>query len=245
MYPCLVDVFTQDECLNIINKLDGIKEYWTYRCSNGPSSTYTLGAATYQDCHDLDNYYKSSIATNKIILNTFSQEYERILEVLNKEVGPSELEYDLSVPGFNIFVNDSEKQFSLLSLGDVITHTDFVDDTHDKIFQKKYKNINHDEKISFTLSLELPRGGSGISVWGDSSLDKYDHDQEFSKIIKKIGYYNNNKPSIVNYYVGKAFIFSGRYPHQVTPTVKYYLGDRRITIQGHAINCDGKFRWFV
>jgi hypothetical protein len=245
MYPCLVDVFNENECKDIVKKLDNIKDSWIKRVDSHPCLTYTLGATTYHQTDYLDGYYKIYKENNKIILDNFGTEFEKILEVLNKQVGNSELENSLAVPGFNIFTNTSENKISIVSIEGMNVHTDFVDEAHKKVFEKKYKKIDYEEKISFTLALELPRGGSGLSIWGDSSLNKYDHDHEFSKIIKKIGFYKNDQPSIVNYYVGKAFIFSGKYPHQVTPTVKYYQGDRRITIQGHAIKCDGKYRWFV
>ena len=48
---------------------------------------------------------------------------------------------------------------------------------------------------------------------------------------------------VAPYTVGKLFYHTGHVLHQIIPGYKLQEGDRRITLQGHGIKCDGK--WII
>ena len=131
-----------------------------------------------------------------------------------------------------------------------------------------HKEFDLEDQLSFTLPIELPTHGGGLWLWdwleldteqidnfnfqGDENKDTYikevmkDIDPRESKEFWENGSlpfkYNpiyDTKPMVVPYTVGKLFYHVGHILHQIIPGYNLQPGDRRITLQGHGIKCDG------
>ena len=131
-----------------------------------------------------------------------------------------------------------------------------------------YNEVDLEDQLSFTLPIELPTHGGGLWLWdwlkldqeqidnfnfqGDENKDEYikkhmeDMDPRESKefwgngsVPLEYSPIYDTKPMVVPYTVGKLFYHVGHILHQIIPGYKLQPGDRRITLQGHGIKCDG------
>lgn len=249
--PVFINLLSESETEEYLSKLISLKNEWR-QWTDGDINMpyYVMGATSYADARiNKKIYYKIKNYYNKILLDNFSDLYEKILYELNKCIGPSELEDSLAYPGFHIMGDeDPYPQKIIIDFPDDYIdkrHQDHIYNYHLDTLKNKYSDVNTDENFSFTLSLKLPRGGAGLSLWTGGELKKYKSDSQFELDIEEKGFYKNRnveEPDVVPYTEGKMFIFSGNIFHQVAPIYQCYSDDRRITLQGHSVLCDGVWR---
>ena len=136
-----------------------------------------------------------------------------------------------------------------------------------------FDEVDLEEPLSFTLPIELPENGGGLWVWDWLSLDddwirkfNFQDDSQKDSTIKKFmedvdprenkEFWDNGslpfdynaiydtKPMVIPYTVGKLFYHTQHILHQIIPGYKPSNVDRRITLQGHGIKCDGIWRLY-
>jgi hypothetical protein len=246
-----IDLLSQDETKEYLSRVVSLRQEWR-ELTDGDISMpyYVLGATSYGDARTNPKiYYKIKNYYNRVLRSNFDDLYKKIIIELNNFIGPSELEDALAYPGFHIMGDDSASTESreIEFPSDYVQkrHQDHIYNYHLEVLRDKYSDVNLENNFSFTLSLKLPRGGSGLSVWSDGSLKHYESNQQFEIDIRDNGFYKNKdveEPEIIPYKEGSMFLFSGNLYHQVAPLYRYYLDDRRITMQGHSVLCDNVWR---
>jgi hypothetical protein len=246
-----IDLLSKEETEEYLSRVLSLRQEWR-EWTDGDINMpyYVLGATSYADARiNSKIYYKIKNYYNRILLENFDDLYKKIIIELNNFIGPSELEDALAYPGFHIMGDDStstesrEIEFPTDYIGK--RHQDHIYNYHLEVLRDKYSDVNLEDNFSFTLSLKLPRGGSGLSVWSNGNLKHYESNQQFEIDIRDNGFYKDSgieEPEVIPYKEGSMFLFSGNLYHQVAPLYRYYLDDRRITLQGHSVMCDGVWR---
>lgn len=257
-YVGYIDIFSQKECADIINKIDSLRNEWTmFRESSYKDGVveqpplWSLGASSSRDLKKgIKYYHKIKSKENEILLNNFNSMYTNVLESIEPYFGNVELESDLALPGFFIFGEKEKRNFTLKAKIPEnwynMIHRDELYSAHYDFLKTKYKKVENYKIISITLSILLPQNGSGLCVW-DEELSKFDTNKDFAKEIIDCKVYENfelGMPTIVPYITGSAFCFSGNSYHQIAPICTIYPEDRRVTLQAHGMVCDGAWRLF-
>ena len=136
-------------------------------------------------------------------------------------------------------------------------------------YWNQYDVVDLEETLSFTLPVELPKNGGGLWLWDWLELDvdqintfNFQDDEGKDATIKnmmkdprdekefwlnesvsfKYDPIYDTKPMVVPYEVGKLFYHTGHVLHQIIPGYQLDGDDRRITLQGHGIKCDGVWK---
>lgn len=247
--PKLIELLLPSETDDYLSRLFSIRHEWR---SWLKGAVDVMGAASYVDAKENKKiYYKIKDYYNKVLMENFSDLYDKILLELTKNIGPSKLEDCLAYPGFHIMRGGgAESKLIQTNFPDEyinMRHKDHIYNYHLDILNEKYSKVDTSDNLSFTLSLKLPKAGSGLSIWSDGALKNLESNSKFELEIKKNGFYKNRdivEPEIITYKPGSMFLFSGNLYHQVTPIYKCYPDDMRITLQGHAVLCDNVWRWY-
>ncbi len=152
-------------------------------------------------------------------------------------------------------------------------HFDHQYEEHDNYWEQ-FDKVDLENAFSFTLPVELPKYGGGLWLWNwrevpeldevfnfnDSdgkviAFKKYmdDFDPRYDKAFWKnktspaLSEYDpiyDDKPIVLPYQVGRAFYHFGPVWHQIMPGYKLSDTDRRISLQGHGVKCDGVWRLY-
>jgi len=246
-----INVLNDNDVNKTIHAIENLYDYWVQRHN---IDSYILGAALYEHQKDyggIINYFNIAKIMNPILLENFGWLYEILLEKLSIELAePFEITDIIGYPGFHIFGHPHGKLNSDVSIQMMQTllaniHSDIqgnlLVDYWKETFQSDFDLSN---PMSFTLALELPKNGAGLSTWGINDYEKNDDYEKYLKSLdyKKFPYEYLGPPDIVPYTVGNMFYFFGDMLHQIAPAYKMDYNDRRITMQGHAIKCKGIWR---
>ena len=127
-------------------------------------------------------------------------------------------------------------------------------------------------QLSFTFSIKLPHSGAGIALWnlpkeynykanalknGEKIIERYENVQyvkdtqklknleqpwKYDELFNAEGDLGKFIPHVIPHLEGHAFWYHGMVMHQMILGQNFKKGDYRITFQGHALKCDGKWR---
>jgi hypothetical protein len=199
-----------------------------------PASFFTLGVASYQDltspvpgvaAHD---YYQRAPIYNAIILNRLSWLLERVRSTLECWLdAPAHFSERLAVPGFHIFEEPAipradgasihcDLQYQLINWNDGAPPPDLIN------------------PISFTLPIELPRGGGGLNCW-DLSYEEVPVLLRQHRVSTVGEVIRHRKKTFHPYSLGVMAVHSGHQVHQIGPSPVVQPEDQRITLQGHGL----------
>ena len=250
-----VDVFTADQCKRIEDTLDKMDSLWINRsCTprfayeNSTKSIrapfWTLGAVSYLDAvEDYARYHKLKTVMNPVLKKKFGWMYDIICEKFEEEFGcPVVIDDVLAHPGFHIF---SAKKGQIISEGHVRLFETALGSIHVDIQYKEHweywQTYNHadlDNQMTWTIPVKLPKHGGGLYTW----------DVEVDPAVFNYNTNENKKPDVSptanKYYEGQMTYFFRHLLHQMMPGVKVSPDDRRLTVQGHGIKCDGVWRLY-
>jgi hypothetical protein len=235
-----------------IAAVDALSPAWRRR-DMPPIDFFTLGAASYLDATaDLDAYHQSAAALNPTLQEHFSWLYDRVIDRLSKVFGACALHNPLAYPGFHVFghrpgaANNGFTRRAMEGLTASV-HADRQFEPHGAVWST-FSDVDLTNTMTFTLPLELPTNGAGVCFWGDDSFAAYDNDSAYTQHIKNNFDYralrNLEAPHVVPYSAGTLFYFMGLARHQIAPTLSLQPHDRRITLQGHGVRCDGVWRLY-
>ena len=218
------EFLTQEECVQISEKVLGLKSHWEPRL--GPYQFATLGCAAYLDAAEAATEYahKSSIL-NPIMQQTFQEVYEKIRLYFSR-ILDAEAYYDevYSYPGFHLFQLD----------GNEVSKDNPADRAH---FDYQFARIFPDfaktpaAPLTFTIPIEEPSHGSSLEVWdlrpeGHAEIE-YEH----------VPYARTHPSKTVAYAVGRIFTHDGLNLHAIGKVPTGSRG-RRMTLQGHAFRME-------
>lgn len=224
-------VLTAESCGSIVQKIMALSAEWEQRAA---VDFYTLGAVTYLDgCCDDEPYRSRCQLYNSILMDVFAELYALLTTALSNVLGQVQFHPRLGVPGFHIFAAKPGLPMSAgtsawAARGGSI-HFDFQYKDHVALWQS-CRNVEWHHPLSFTLPLELPRGGGGLNIWPDV--------RSFEDHIDKA-------PQQVSYHCGELVWFSRPLLHQIAPAYLLTPWDRRITLQGHGLRCDGTWMLYL
>ena len=168
---------------------------------------------------------------------------------------------DLAYPGFHILYAHKNSE----NVTEAI-HLDVQWKPHIDHLNKIFKKVELNNFITYTLCIELPEGGGGLYYWPlryDKDYDYEESKEEYMDLIElsnKIAPFNTDdsfdgcerkiyeeqmRPNILMYKEGYMTFFRRFILHQVMPFIPpFSIGDKRITLQGHAIKCDDIWRLY-
>ncbi len=155
--------------------------------------------------------------------------YKKLLEVLKKELQQEvQFESTLALPGFHIFLASPD---FVGKGGSIHFDLQYLQANWDQ-----YKAVDFNNPLSFTLTLALPRLGGGLYFWDQlyDPTSPFDIETETQRLHRHF----------LPYEVGKMALHDGKLLHQIAPASEYDEQDRRITMQGHALFCDGSWRLY-
>ena len=252
-----VKTFTEEDCNKIEKTVDDLDKLWVNRSCERRFSFetetvisrapfWTLGAVSYLDSvASPDRYNKHKNYLNPVLRKKFTWIYEIICEKLQREFGePVVIDKFLAHPGFHIFAT---KTGSVLRpeyvelfqepLGSV--HVDVQYEEHYE-YWNIFKEVDLENTLSFTIPINLPTHGGGLYTWEDEVDPKlFNYTTNDTKLSEL------ESPSISNLYnKGEMVYFIGHLLHQMMPGRDLQPTDRRITVQGHGIKCDGVWRLY-
>jgi hypothetical protein len=220
-----IPMLNEAEVNQILDKIYELRPFWCKRHNN----FLTLGTALYLDKQDpASNLYDSCVQSNNFFLKLhFAWLYDRLIETLKNELQQEvQFEPTLSLPGFHIFLASPE----FVEKGASI-HFDLQ---FKKANWSHYKEVKDSRPLSFTLALALPRLGGGLNYW-DKMFD-ISHPFPIEETAKQLPRH------YIPYETGKMVLHEGLMLHQIAPAKEYFEEDKRITLQGHALFCDGCWR---
>lgn len=227
-----IQLLSETDSASLVESIDGLRDEWTHRWEGLPF--WTLGAASYLDAAErgFAYYAEKARATREVLDREFSSLYASVCGALSDIVeAPAELAENLARPGFHIF--DFHPDFMLNKAS---AHYDLQ---YELLEWDGYEDVDRDSQISFTLPLALPEAGGGLSLWNLDWLEM----RELTEEQRRERIRDNRKPEELQYHVGAMFVHGGHRLHQMTPMRQGSAGDRRITLQGHAIRSGS--RWLV
>ena len=220
-----IPMLNETEVSQILEKISELRPFWCKRHEN----FFTLGTALYLDKVDpASTFYESCVQSNNFLLKThFAPLYDRLIETLKKEL-QQEVQFEpaFSLPGFHIFLASREFVEKRASI-----HFDLQ---FKKASWSHYREVMDLQPLSFTLALSLPRLGGGLNYWDK----KFNLSEPFD--IEEAA--KNLPRHYVPYEAGKIVLHEGLLLHQIAPAKEYFEKDQRITLQGHALFCDGCWR---
>ena len=256
-------VLDKDAIDNTIERVDLLKEWWIPRgvyCGEGgftaseenPVDFYTLGVATYIDgITDIQYYYDYIKSQNPVFKDYFSWLYDLVIYNLWGEIGECQVADFLAYPGFHIFgtkPNEPPKMATktYMEQPSATIHVDLQHEQHEFLWNH-FKEVDLENTLSFTLPIQVPTNGGGLNTWEEESMKQYEIDNKYTKHMKELDYSkwgDYGEPTVVPYKAGEMFWFIGSLVHQIAPAYNADFNDRRISLQGHGVKCDGVWQLY-
>ena len=230
-------ILSPQACKQATDTILSLDQHWI--CPNS-DFFYTVGAFSAREFFDKDG----------LVSPDRHDMYESVRTGLESALGakalyPSE---HMGLPGFQILgpspkqkllPQDVAEQLEKLE-GWSAFHIDAPYMPHTSFWQR-FQHADFNNALTFTLSLQLPHSGSGLDVWknpGDTDAGKKFNAMPASEHAELITDYE-----FVPYQTGSLTYFTGHVVHRVAGRHRLRIDDRRITLQGHGVKCDGT--WYL
>ena len=219
-------------------------------------------------------YEKHKGITNRVLDKKFDWVYEKLIEALTPHVGECSLESDLARPGFHIYqfddAPDPRKHHRSLHMdGQFFYALKFLKEKYGKVI-----DIKEPLSFTFTITRPSRGSAIGfwglpehLKRRSEDIQKEYPHDiieryqnVEYVKEIQKqraierpwkydlfypnCGDLEQYIPTIIPHTPGNSFFYSGMIIHQMILGDSFKKGDTRITLQGHGLKVNGKYKLF-
>jgi hypothetical protein len=218
-------------CDSVVSEVLAHRARWVRR---GTGEFYTLGGASYLD--DAEAYAAHTAACNPLLSACFAPLYAHLREQLARALGAPTVYADgKAVPGFHVWGVPGIPTGPHASL-----HFDLQ---YDRLCWPD--DVDRDAPpLSFTLPLQLPRRGAGLSVWDTT----YDRVQAFYGRTGFAGTLDDLLPLFDErhepYTRGELIVHSGHQLHRIAPVDAVEPDDLRITLQGHGRRVAGTWQLY-
>ena len=223
-----IPLLSRAEVARVLRDLQAARRHWILRKTDYPF--YTLGAASYLDAKDekFASYQECAQRANPFLRKRFGWLHERVRAALSTVVG-AEVGYDerLALPGFQILgygVRDRRPEAK--------PHYDVQ---YLIIDWPSFGKPVVASQTSLTLTIAVPASGAGMLVWNINQMDL-----EPMTFAKRRAYAAANRSGRQRWYApGRLLVQSGHQLHQAI-TGEMKRGERRITLQAHAIEVNSR-----
>lgn len=236
----------------VVAGVDAEVSRWTRR-EMFPIDFFTLGATSYIDAvADVDDYLARAADLNPALGARFADLYGALIARLSTVFGACALHDPLAYPGFHIFGHrpgTANNRFTTNAMQALTAsiHSDRQFEPHGAVWST-FVDVDLTNTMTFTLALELPARGAGVCFWGDDAMAAYGQDDAFAAHVRNDIDFRAHKgvepPWVVPYRAGALFYFLGPGRHVIAPSWDLSPVDRRITLQGHGVRCDGVWRLY-
>ena len=239
-------ILASSEVLRATTLLSQLASHWIRRAPE-PVASYTLGAATYLDAARSAAAYRNlHERTNPLLLTHFGWLYEKLVCSLTADWGPMEIHPELACPGFHIFAAPPGQVISqagcrLMEQPIASLHVDAPYRAHMQHWSD-FQTVDFLHPLSITLCLSLPEHGGGLNMWQE--IDRKTWFQGHEMIDCHFNRHELTAHRHVAYQTGHVYVSSGHHIHQIAPAKIMLPHDRRMTLQAHAVKCDGIWRVF-
>jgi hypothetical protein len=258
----LINLLTKEECAEYVSIIDSLSASWTKR-NVGNYHYYTFGSASHLDIEPFDSLGEEVFDTiknnNGVLKKNLQGLYDKVLMAISEKFGEAELVCDEGpIPGIFIYGEPRPNNITKDSVpsmgGKTKMHQDGQFKSLDYIWSK-YKDVEI-ETIGFTLPLEVPQAGAAFLLWDqpdmgcyedDSIADtykSYDYSENKENVNVLTEFISNRVPNVVKHLPGRMFVQRGNQWHATGFSTEPYSTDRRITLQGFGVRCDGVWRLF-
>lgn len=232
-----IEILTPEQCEEICSAVHMLRSFWTQ--VHEQTQFFTLGAASYIEFSRPGNasmrYREKALKFNPVLTEYFSGLMEYLRETLQHQLGePVAFDEGLARPGFHIWLTEAIPTQPTASV-----HFDLQ---YQRLGWLADGGVDYDRPISFTLPVRLPAGGGGVNIWNLH----YREVEELSARGVPVDIHELKDERECEYYaygLGCLVIHSGHFVHQIAPVEQVEPGDERITLQGHALRCGG--RWVL
>lgn len=239
MFPSItsIAILTPGQCDEICAAVHRLRNFWTQ--VNEETPFFTLGVASYIEFCQPDEaagrYYGKAREYNPVLREHFPGIMEYLRGTLERHLGePVAFAEEFGRPGFHIWLTEAIPTFPTASV-----HFDLQ---YRPLGWPAPAEVDYERPVSFTLPLRLPAGGGGMNVWNihyreveEAAARGEPVSVEELRQVREQAHYAYTPGSLV--------LHSGHFLHQIAPTGEVRPGDERITMQGHALRCGG--RWLV
>jgi hypothetical protein len=107
---------------------------------------------------------------------------------------------------------------------------------------RKFKEVDYLNPLSITLCLCLPSSGGGLNTW--QVIDTQEIFSGHPMLECHFRKLSTEDYRFTPYELGHVYLSNGHQVHQIAPAKLMLPTDRRITLQAHALKCDGTWRLF-
>lgn len=227
-----IPLLSNEECEEIWTTLKSLRPNWTER-GGGIVPFYTFGAACYLDHPERKKsaYRDIEAKINPLLRLHFAPLLNKVRSAVEQATGKNaSYEHLHALPGFHIFLFHP-----LFEKPQAHLHFDLQQ------LQVKwpFKEVDRTHPLSFTLPITLPRSGSGLNYWDLPWFENRHRDEgELEELSKK------TPKLFLSYELGTMVLHSGQFLHQIAPCPGMTEADTRVTLQGHAMFCDGAWRLY-
>jgi hypothetical protein len=223
-----LELLNSEECGAVRLTVFELRERWLRRNPEFPF--FTLGAASYIDAQaDREDYQAKARAFNPLLSRHFGGLYEKLAARLASHLGaPVTYAPELALPGYHVYLAHPIFEKPIASI-----HCD----TQYRLVDWSWAGpTDFAHPISFTLAVALPQSGGGMHIW------ELHYDQLLGLEPQVRGQrIRDSERHYCAYQLGQLVLHSGHVLHQAAPAKRVLEGDARITLQGHALQCDGKW----
>ena len=263
-----IEILDDSQSKRVVESVDELEKIWVRR-EPTPIDFFTIGACTYQDgVADINNYHRHKELVNPLLMSHFDWLYSAVIEKLSKIIGSIEVVNELGYPGFHVFGHKPDQVShpictEAFQKPSASLHFDHQYEEHTDYWDK-FDDVDLKETFSFTLPVELPKNGGGLWIWGNQNVNNLDEDSLFKKYMDYFDprydrdFWHNktspslseydpiydDKPVVLPYKIGRAQYHIGPVWHQIMPGYELSATDRRISLQGHGVKCDGIWRFY-
>jgi hypothetical protein len=232
-----VETLTPAQCEDVCSAVHMLRSFWTQ--VHESTLFFTLGVASYIEfCRPGDaaaRYREKALQFNPLLSEYFSGMMENLRSTLQRQLGePVAFAEGLARPGFHIWLTEAIPTQPTASV-----HFDLQYQGHG---WPAYGEADYERPISFTLPVRLPAGGGGMNIWNLN----YREVEELSASGVPVDIHELREGREHEHYaygLGRLVLHSGHFLHQIAPVEQVVPGDERITLQGHALRCGG--RWLL
>jgi hypothetical protein len=221
-------VLSKERSREISERVKSHKSKWLRR--NAAMST--LGTASYLDGGDKSEYEKLAQKSNPFMKEMYGDLLDDVLEYFQRRCPGSEVKYreEAALPGFHIF--DCNRLFSMPVAS---VHKDMQ---WNRLRYKKTEEIDSKYTMSFTLAIELPKGGGGLYTFEGADLGV------FNWIVPRSLIHGMATKTKIEYKVGYIVVHNGQTYHMIAPC-RQSEDSVRMTLQGHGVYDKKKNTWWL